>query len=132
VNIVRRVVPSLITNGTYSYPYLGVSSLDQTQLNLKILELLGLPGDASGAYVTCVTAGGPAERAGVRGAGSCDSGNLTPGGDLITAVDGVRVRHFDDLLSYLLEHASVGQRIVLTIQRGGQQVDIPVTLGPRP
>jgi S1-C subfamily serine protease len=132
VNIVRRVVPSLIANGTYSYPYLGVSSLDQTQLNLKILELLGLPGDASGAYVTCVTAGGPAERAGVRGAGSCDSGNLTPGGDLITAVDGVQVRQFDDLLSYLLEHTSVGQRIVLTIQRGGQQIDIPVTLGPRP
>lgn len=132
VNIVRRVVPSLIANGTYTYPYLGVSSLGQTQLNLKILGLIGLPGDTSGAYVTCVTSGGPAERAGVRGAGTCDSANLAPGGDLITAVDGIRIRHFDDLLSYLLEHTSVGQRIVLTVLRGGQEVDIPVTLGPRP
>jgi S1-C subfamily serine protease len=132
VNIVRRVVPGLIAQGNYSYPYLGVSSLDQQQMNLKILEQIGLPGDAVGAYVTCVTPGGPADRAGVHGAGSCDSAELTPGGDLITQVDGVRVRHFDDLLSYLLEHTAVGQQIVLTVQRGGQQLDIPVTLGPRP
>jgi S1-C subfamily serine protease len=132
VNIVRRVVPALIENGTYSYPYLGVSSLDQTQVNLKVLQLLGLPDDASGAYVTCVSAGGPADRAGVRGAGSCDSTNLTPGGDLITQVDDVPVRQFDDLLTYLLEHTSVGQQIVLKVMRGGQEVDIPVTLGPRP
>lgn len=132
VNIVRRVIPALIAGGAYTYPYLGVSSLDQQQLNLKVLELLGLPGDSSGAYVTCVTAGGPADQAGVHGAGGCDSADLAPGGDLITAVDGVRVRQFGDLLSYLLEHTSVGQRVVLTVQRGSQQLDIPVTLGPRP
>jgi S1-C subfamily serine protease len=132
VNIVRRVVPALIADGTYTYPYLGVSSLDQQQLNLKVLELLGLPGDSTGAYVTCVTAGGPADRAGVHGAGTCDSPDLTSGGDLITAVDGVRVRQFGDLLSYLLEHTAVGQQVVLTVQRGAQELDIPVTLGPRP
>jgi 2-alkenal reductase len=132
VNIVRRVVPALIADGSYTYPYLGVSSLDQQQLNLKVLEVLGLPGDSSGAYVTCVTPGGPADRAGVRGAGTCDSANLVPGGDLITAVDGVRVRHFGDLLSYLLEHTAVGQQVVLTIRRGSQELSVPVTLGPRP
>ena len=132
VNIVRRVVPALIARGEYAYPYLGVSSLDEQQLNLKIIELLGLPGDATGAYVTCVTAGGPADRAGIRGAGGCDAPNLSPGGDLITAVDGVRIRHFGELLSYLINHASVGQEVVVTVLRGSQELDIPVTLGPRP
>jgi S1-C subfamily serine protease len=47
-------------------------------------------------------------------------------------VDGVRVRQFGDLLSYLLEHTAVGQQVVLTVQRGAQELDIPVTLGPRP
>lgn len=132
VNIVRRVVPALIANGRYTYPYLGVSSLDEQQLNLKLLDLLGLPGNATGAYVTCVTSGGPAEKAGLRGAGSCDSANLAPGGDLITAVDGIRVHQFGELLSYLLNHTSVGQQVILTVQRGDQELEIPVTLGPRP
>jgi len=132
VNIIRRVVPALIADGNYTYPYLGVSSLDEQQLNLKILELLGLPEAASGAYVTCVTSGGPADRAGVRGAGSCDSANLAPGGDLIIAVDGVRVHQFGELLSYLLNHASVGQQVVLKVLRGDRELEIPVTLGPRP
>ena len=41
VNIVKRVVPSLIETGSYDYPYLGISSLDD--ISLLQQEALGLP-----------------------------------------------------------------------------------------
>ncbi|TDI83903.1 MAG: trypsin-like serine protease, partial [Chloroflexi bacterium] len=42
VNIVRRVVPALIQNGSYDYPYLGITSLGDSSLNLRQLEFLEL------------------------------------------------------------------------------------------
>ncbi len=132
VNIVRRVAPVLIEQGKYDYPYLGISSLADDRMNLKILEALELPTDAIGAYVTCVTPGGPAAKAGVRGAGRCDESGLKPGGDLIVAIDEKPVRTFSDLLSYLINHTQPGQSIVLTVLRSGKEVQIPVTLEARP
>jgi 2-alkenal reductase len=132
VNIVRRVAPDLIADGSVDYPYLGVTSLNEDNWNLRTVEALGLPAHATGAYVTCVTPGGPAARAGVVGAGRCDSTSLEPGGDLIVAIDGAPVRTFSDLIAYLVTETSVGQDIVLTVVRDGQQVDLEVTIGPRP
>jgi S1-C subfamily serine protease len=132
INIVRRVAPALIANGRYDYSYLGISSLDQQRMNLKILEAIGLPDNATGAYVTCVTPGGPADRAGVIGASSCDQGVLQAGGDLIIAVDGKPVLQFGDMLSYLINHTSVGQEITLTIIRNGKEVEVPLKLTARP
>jgi 2-alkenal reductase len=132
INIVRRVVPALIEHGHYAYPYLGITSLGDEAWTLTALETLGLPPDASGAYVTCVTPGGPADDAGVVGAGRCNATGLTPGGDLITAIDGSPVRTFSDLLSYLIANTEVGQDVILTVQRGGEAVEIRLTVGPRP
>jgi S1-C subfamily serine protease len=132
INIVKRVVPLLIQEGSYRYPYLGISSLSSERWTLPILEQLDLPPDASGAYVTCVTPGGPAEKAGLRGAGSCDSEGLSSGGDLLVAIDGQAIVDFNDLLSYLVEHTAVGQEVTVTVLRDGKEVDLPVTIGPRP
>ena len=132
INIVRRVAPELIADGSVDYPYLGVTSLNEENWNLRTVEALGLPSDATGAYVTCVTPGGPAARAGVVGAGRCNGGNLEPGGDLIVAIDGSPIRTFSDLLAYLLKETAVGQEIVITVVRDGQAVDLTVTIGPRP
>jgi 2-alkenal reductase len=132
VNIVRRVAPELIADGSVEYPYLGVTSLNEENWNLRTVEALGLPADSTGAYVTCVTPGGPAARAGVVGAGGCNGSGLEPGGDLIVAIDGSPIRTFSDMLAYLLKETTVGQKIVLTVIRDGQQVEIPVTIGPRP
>ena len=49
INTVKRVVPSLISEGSYDYPYLGISSL--SEINLLQQEALGLP-QSNGAYVT--------------------------------------------------------------------------------
>ncbi|MGD2253646.1 MAG: trypsin-like peptidase domain-containing protein [Anaerolineales bacterium] len=132
VNIVSRVVPVLITEGSYDYPWLGVASLSQEVFDLPTLEQLGLPPDSLGAYVTCVTPGGPAEAAGVIGAGPCNQLSISSGGDLIIAIDGNPVRTFNDLLSYLVNHTSVGQEITLTVLRQGEQLDVSVTLAARP
>lgn len=132
VNIVRRVVPYLIADGAYSYPYLGVQSISGNALNLRVIEELQLPENARGAYVTCVTPGGPAESAGIIGAGSCSADSFTPGGDLIIAINEVRITDFSDLISYLIMETQPGSQIVITVLRDNEEVTIPLTIGARP
>lgn len=130
INLVRRVVEAIIESGRYEHPYLGISSLPS--LDLETVELLNLP-RATGAYVTAVTPGSPADRAGIRGARrSTTPGQLGPGGDLIIAIDGIPVREFGDLLSYLVTSTEVGQTVVLTVIRDGDELEVPVTIGARP
>jgi len=130
VNLVRRVVEALIEGGTFEYPYLGITSLGS--LDLQTAEDLGLP-QTMGAYVTGVTPGGPADEAGVRGGSrTANLEAVPPGGDLITFIDGAPLREFSDLLTYLVDHTEVGQVVVLTILREGEEIEIPVTIGARP
>jgi S1-C subfamily serine protease len=117
INLVKRVVPGLIRDGKYEYPYLGISS---RELSLAEIESLGL-NTYTGAFVADVVPGGPADQAGIRA-----------GSDLITAIDGKLVTSFDDMLSYLVTNKSPGDSVVLTVLRDGQPVDINVTLGTRP
>jgi S1-C subfamily serine protease len=133
VNLLRRVVPNIISNGQYDYPYLGISSLNDERWNLKTIEELGFTTSTYGAYITEVVPGGPADRAGLR-AGERETAipGLLAGGDLIIAIDGITVRQFDDLLSYLFKKTEVGQEITLTIIRDNQEVELTLTVGPRP
>jgi 2-alkenal reductase len=132
VNIVRRVVPAIIQNGSYDYPYLGITSLGDSNFNLPQLELLKLPPETVGVYVTCVVANGPADKAGLVGAGSCGESEQRPGGDLITAIDGTPVASFSDLISYLVSEAAVGDEVVLTVVRNGTVLEVRLILEPRP
>jgi 2-alkenal reductase len=133
VNILRRVVPSLIENGKYDYPYLGISSLNESFWNLKTIEALGFESHASGAYITEVVRDGPADRAGLVG-GQTESAipGLFAGGDLIVAIDGNRVQRYDDLISYLFKNIEVGQTVVLTILRESGEINVELTTGARP
>jgi 2-alkenal reductase len=132
VNIVRRVVPFLIAEGTYSYPFLGISSISGDSLNLPILEFLGLPDNARGVYVTCVTPGGPAEAAGLIGSGNCGSNGINPGGDLITKIDDIKLSDFSDLITYLIMKTEPGMEISLTVYRAEQEVEVLLIVGARP
>ncbi len=129
-NMVKRVVPALIKDGKYVYPYMGISSIDD--LSLREVEALGLT-EYTGAYVTNVVPGGPAEKAGVRaGTVSTSIPGLNKGGDLIVAMDGKPVKTFDELLSYLVTNKSPGDTLVLTVVRDGQRMDLTLTLASRP
>jgi len=130
INTVKRVVPALISDGGYDYPYLGISSLPE--INLLQQEALGLH-QANGAYVTTVTPNSPADRAGFRGGNEeTDIFNLYSGGDLIIAVDGRLIMTFSDLLSYLIQEKSPGDIVTFTILRGEQEIQLELTLGKRP
>jgi 2-alkenal reductase len=130
INIVKRVVPSLINEGFFDYPYLGISSIDD--LSLLQQEALDLP-QFNGAYISSITPDSPAERAGLRaGTESTNILNLDAGGDLIVAIDGIPIQTFSDLLSYLIQQKSPGDVIVLTVLRDNEEIDIELTLGKRP
>jgi S1-C subfamily serine protease len=130
INLVKRIVPYLIRDGSYEYPYLGISS--DPDLSLAEIEALGLH-TYTGAYVTNVTPGGPADQAGIQGGSQpTNLENVQAGGDIITAIDGQPIATFDELLGYLTTNKSPGESVVLTVLRGDQSMDVTVTLGSRP
>jgi len=132
INIVKRVVPHLIADGHYDYPFIGIGSPPGGDLSLFQQEALGLS-QSTGVYIIDVSPNSPASRAGLRG-GSEDSGIpfLPSGGDLIIGIDGNEVRDFNDLISYLILHTAPGDTVVFTILRGGEQIEVDLTLAERP
>ncbi len=117
VNIVERVVPALIADGSYAYPYMGISGGSVTP---QLVAQANIPENVFGVFVSGVPAGGPGAAAGLQE------------GDIITAIEGTAVRTFDDLVSYLLNRTEVGQAISLTLLRNGEQMTLSVTLQERP
>jgi len=131
INIVKRVVPVLIKDGKYDYPYLGLS-FPPGDLSLDEINTLKLP-QQTGAYVVDVTAGGPGDQAGIQAGKTTTSvQGMLSGGDLIIAVDGHPVLVFNDLIGYVLNNKSPGDKISLTILRGNQKKEVSLTLGKRP
>jgi 2-alkenal reductase len=122
VAAVKQIVPTLIAEGEYTYPYIGISMAPP--LDLDSIEEFNLP-TSGGIYITSVVPGSPADEAGLRG-------DVGPEGDYITAVDGQPVKDSAELISYLVFQTEVGQTIELTIVRDGEEEIVPVTLSPRP
>lgn len=130
VDIVKKVVPSLIANGSYDYPYLGISSIDG--LTMDEIEAMGFDPNVPGVYVLEVTSGGPAAKAGIRaGTRTTKYNGLYAGGDMIVALDGVSVKDYNQLLSYLFMYKQPGDSLTVTILRNGTQKNVEVTLGSR-
>ncbi|NLE44822.1 MAG: PDZ domain-containing protein [Chloroflexi bacterium] len=133
VNTIKRIVPSLIEKGAYDYPYLGITSDNRFTL-AQLAGPLDLPA-TRGVLISEVTANGAAARAGLRGGNrnvAVAGTNVRAGGDIITAIDGYQIADFDDLIAYLVRETVVGQDVVLTIIRDGQEMEVPLTLGRRP
>jgi len=126
-----KVVPSLITTGSFQHPWLGVAGRDMTP---GIAEHLGLK-EPRGFLVMDIVAGSPAEKAGVRGGdqdATIDGVSVKLGGDVIIVVDNKTVRKIDDILVYLQREKAVGDELKLTILRDGQQMQVTIVLGARP
>jgi S1-C subfamily serine protease len=128
---IKREIDSLIENGDYKHPWLGISALG---VNLAIADALGLE-KPQGILVTEVISGSPVDLAGLRGG---DENNIDPqlgvplGGDVITKVNDRPVITMDDLIVYMERNTIPGDSVVLGIIRDGQELDITVTLGERP
>jgi S1-C subfamily serine protease len=128
---VAKVVPTLITTGSFNHPWLGVSGKDMTP---EVAQALGLD-EPRGFLVVDVVSGSPAERAGIQGGDNESVIGGRPvklGGDVIIGIDDKPVRKIDDILVYLQREKSVGDDIELNILRDGKAQDIIAVLGARP
>jgi 2-alkenal reductase len=117
VTIVERVIPALISEGRYAYPYLGIGGLT---VGPEVVRQENLPRNLLGVYVSQVPAQGPSARAGVRT------------GDVVTAIDQQEVRNFEDLIGYLIQETTPGDQVTLSVFRGGETLTVEVTLSERP
>lgn len=132
VSTVRRVVPVLLKEGRYPYPWLGISAAD---MEPSLAQAMGLPFDQRGVLVVRVTPGSPAAKAELR-EGDQQVPDLGPGvsvgGDVIIEFKGRSVRDFDELVSLLFREGTVGETVTLTIIRDGERMRVPLTLEERP
>jgi 2-alkenal reductase len=129
-NAVNRIIPVLISDGRFVYPFIGI-----TMRNIDSLELqtsLDLP-QVTGTYITDVVAGTPADQAGLIGGGvNPNTLELIPGGDFILGVNNKPIKSSDELISFLTFETQIGETIELTVWREGREVVVPLTLGERP
>ncbi|MDP8888237.1 MAG: trypsin-like peptidase domain-containing protein [Thermoproteota archaeon] len=130
-NTIAKVVPSLITTGSYQHPWLGVAGRDMTP---GVADRLGLD-EPRGFLVMDVVAGSPAEKAGIQRGNEdtvIDGIPMKLGGDVIIAVDNNTVRKIDDILAYVEMEKSVGDDLKLTILREAHTMEVIATLAVRP
>jgi S1-C subfamily serine protease len=78
-----------------------------------------------GVLVIDVAEGGPAAKAGLRGAVRTRRGISFS--DVIVAIDGVPIKNYDDFYNALDRH-DPGQTVKVTVERGDERLDFPVQL----
>jgi S1-C subfamily serine protease len=133
---VQRVVPQLIANGYYAHPWLGADMMPLSASTASVLRDAGaqVPVDA-GLLVLTTTAGGPTDRAGIRGGDQMlriGRYRLPVGGDVITAVDGRPTADLQALTVYLETERVIGDTVELTIARGSEELQVSVRLAEQP
>ncbi len=130
--IVTKVVPSLISTGTFQHSWLGISGLSLTP---DLAQAMNLSPQQRGALIETVTAGGPSDKAGLRASNNTvtiSGQDVQVGGDVIIGIDQQPVKAMDDVIAYLASNTTAGQKVTLTILRNGVQQNVDVTLGVRP
>lgn len=132
---VDRVVPELIASGRYPHPHLAVSV---QQIPPRVAAALRRAGIAAprqgGLMIRAVASGGPADRAGLRGAarlGRLGNFRIRYGGDYVLAVDGEPVTTERDLTLLLETNYRVGDEVTLTVWRDTERFTATVPLVDR-
>ena len=128
---VAKIVPTLISEGEYNHPWIGISGRDIDPDMAKVLELK----DALGFLVITVVEDSPAWDAGLIGSDKTievEGREYSIGGDIITAVDGIDVRKIDDILIHLQRVKTVGDEMDLEILRDNRTTNVTIVLQERP
>ena len=128
---VAKIVPTLISEGEYNHPWIGISGRD---IDPDMANVLGLK-DALGFLIITVVEDSPASEAGLIGSNKTikvESREYPVGGDIILAVDGIDVRKIDDILIHLQRVKTVGDEMNLEILRDGRTTNITIVLQERP
>ena len=112
-NTARRALAAIIKTGRVAHGYLGV--------NVRSPELaarMGLP-QVDGAYVSAVTPGSPAEKAGIRK------------GDIITALGSHPVHNFTELRTQIAG-VETGSSVAVAVRRGSESVTLTAQIVEQP
>jgi serine protease Do len=115
INMAKHVMEDLIKTGKVTRGYLGAYVSD---LNAGLAKQFKVP-DTNGALIQNITAGGPADKAGLKN------------GDVVRKFNGQPVTGANDLTSKVVA-MSPGSTATLDILRDGNPMTIKVTLGQRP
>jgi putative serine protease PepD len=102
INTARQVADQLIKNGKATHAFLGVSLADAT-------------GDAEGAVISSITAGSPADKAGLEE------------GDLVTKVNNKVVDSAETLVGEI-RSSRPGDKVTITYSRNGKTATASITL----
>ena len=113
-NMVQKVVSSLLKNGSYEHPYMGITGITVSPEISNATHL----NDTKGILVVDITADSPADKAGIRG------------GDVLTTVDGQDIRLGGDII-VAIDDQSV-RAIELSVIRDGKTQHIDMILTARP
>lgn len=130
INTARDVVRQLEENGKVKHAFLGISG---TTITPDLARAVNLPAK-EGVLVQEVVKGGPADKAGMKaGTTSATIGgaNIVLGGDIITEIDGKKISGMDDVIN-IVDGANPGDKLHVTVLRGGSTKALTVTLGDRP
>jgi len=128
---VKREIASLMENGTYKHPWIGIAGID---VNFAIAQYLQLE-KPQGVLIINVTSGSPADQAGLRGGTELviiDGQQILIGGDVIVGIDNQPVRKLNDLVVYIERNRRPRDNVTLTIISNGKQLNKVLTLGERP
>ena len=121
INDAKSLINSVLKQGKIVRPYLGVRyvMLDKStadQLNLNVSQGAYVMGDSGNP---AVVSGSPADQAGIKS------------GDVITKVNGTDLTD-TKTLGTMMAQFGPGDKVTLTVIRGGKSQTVDVTLAPYP
>ena len=128
---VAKIIPTLISDGKYEHPWIGVSGTDISPALADALNLTS----TRGFLIIAVMEDSPAERAGLVGSNQTiqhEGEEYLVGGDIIMSVDGMEVRKISDILLHLQRAKTVGDELHLELLRDGQIAETTLILERRP
>ncbi|HEX2013949.1 MAG TPA: trypsin-like peptidase domain-containing protein [Nitrososphaera sp.] len=115
VSTAKSILKELIEKGRVTRPWIGIASMKVTP---QLARFYGLPA-REGAVVARVEPYSPADDAGLRK------------GDIIEEIDGSRVEDPSQIASHV-RGKRLNERLTLTVNRYGRQLQVPVQLDVRP
>ncbi|HIH99327.1 MAG TPA: trypsin-like serine protease [Nitrosopumilus sp.] len=128
---VVKIVPTLIRDGEYKHPWIGISGTD---IDLEMAHVIGLE-NTLGFLIITVVEKSPASDAGLIGSNKTikvEGREYSIGGDVIVSVDGIDVRKIDDILIHLQREKAVGDEMVLEVLRDSRTTNVTIILQERP
>jgi serine protease Do len=115
INLAKTIMAELIKTGKVIRPWVGIGLQDITSDLMKFFDLK----EKSGALISQVYGGSPAEKAGLKA------------GDVVIEIDGVKITNSQDVVREVLKK-QLGQKVDFVILREGKRTEISLITAQMP